>query len=496
MSSAQDLSRELNSSGLPPQSQPHLALKLNFLPLGEKRRVQLATPVTFADLHALATKLAPSTGSYVFKYVDPEDQTPTTLRIDDDIAEWLRLCNKEGATLLLDVVSESSAAPVPVGAVPESAPSNVVHDGVTCDDCGASPICGVRFKCLVRHDFDLCSACEGKSPQPFAMCKVSTPEQMPAALVVGLRDDPPAQRGRGGGGGGGWRRHGPPHVPFGLGHHGPPSHHAPPGPHPHPHPHHGAWAAGGGAAPPPFHHPHGPPPPPPPLAAQHLMARFVRDESFPDGSPVEKDTVFEKAWVVRNDGQVSWPAGTMLKFVSGDEMAVELPAVPTVAPGELVTLRVQLKTPPMCGRFVSYFRLTGPRGAPFGQRLWADVRSVESEADEEEHEAAAVAAAVAAAAQADEDDIARVEAEHAAGMTTPAPTAAPPAAAAPSPSPSPELAMMQSLLGGGAQADRFAPLLSAIASSSQQQGGLGSGEDIGRLVAGILHAAGRPSPST
>jgi len=37
-----------------------------------------------------------------------------------------------------------------------------VHRGVTCDSCGASPIVGVRFKCTVCPNFDLCKACEAK----------------------------------------------------------------------------------------------------------------------------------------------------------------------------------------------------------------------------------------------------------------------------------------------------------------------------------------------
>ena len=35
-----------------------------------------------------------------------------------------------------------------------------VHSNVTCDGCGASPIAGVRFKCMVCPDYDLCERCE------------------------------------------------------------------------------------------------------------------------------------------------------------------------------------------------------------------------------------------------------------------------------------------------------------------------------------------------
>ena len=36
------------------------------------------------------------------------------------------------------------------------------HEGVSCDICGSQPIVGVRFKCLVCKDYDLCSSCVKK----------------------------------------------------------------------------------------------------------------------------------------------------------------------------------------------------------------------------------------------------------------------------------------------------------------------------------------------
>ena len=37
-----------------------------------------------------------------------------------------------------------------------------VHDGVMCDGCQASPLIGVRYKCVQCPDYDLCAACESK----------------------------------------------------------------------------------------------------------------------------------------------------------------------------------------------------------------------------------------------------------------------------------------------------------------------------------------------
>jgi len=42
----------------------------------------------------------------------------------------------------------------------------VVHAGITCDGCQQSPIAGIRFKCKVCPDFDLCATCEAKNTHP------------------------------------------------------------------------------------------------------------------------------------------------------------------------------------------------------------------------------------------------------------------------------------------------------------------------------------------
>jgi hypothetical protein len=161
-----------------------------------------------------------------------------------------------------------------------------IHQNVSCDMCGIMPIVGMRFKCSVRNDFDLCEKCEKIEIQPFPMIKIYHPEQNPAGIFVALRDDRHERdhRGRGPGGGrlggrggrgpppprhggilGGWferprqdqdRVHGPgPHGPgpHGPGSHGPGSH----GPHhPPPFKHHGGppHKHHGGANPPPRGH--------------------------------------------------------------------------------------------------------------------------------------------------------------------------------------------------------------------------------------------------
>ena len=57
--------------------------------------------------------------------------------------------------------------PLPLPASPVSpAPVNGVHSGFSCDACRISPIIGPRFHCQSCPDYDLCAACEARSPSP------------------------------------------------------------------------------------------------------------------------------------------------------------------------------------------------------------------------------------------------------------------------------------------------------------------------------------------
>merc|ERR1719436_1500528 len=42
----------------------------------------------------------------------------------------------------------------------------VLHKGITCDICDEKPIIGVRYKCMVCPDFDMCQECKAKGTHP------------------------------------------------------------------------------------------------------------------------------------------------------------------------------------------------------------------------------------------------------------------------------------------------------------------------------------------
>lgn len=143
----------------------------------------------------------------------------------------------------------------------------IVHTGVTCDECGMSPIVGIRYKCAVRENYDLCEHCECAKAQPYPVVKITDPAQAPSALIYVFGDHqpnfPPAATANGSAGDFWQRGARPGYHSFGgpfPGH--PRPHHAHPFGHPFGHPNRG---------PPPHNHyahpfgsPRGPPPPPAP----------------------------------------------------------------------------------------------------------------------------------------------------------------------------------------------------------------------------------------
>lgn len=122
---------------------------------------------------------------------------------------------------------------------------------------------------------------------------------------------------------------------------------------------------------------------------EKLVAVFERD-TVVDGTVLPQNHVFEQTWVLRNAGEISWPAGCSVKFVGGDYMGHIDPNHParlhdlvsasestvcynSLAPGQEFSFTVLLRTPVREGKVISYWRLTTSDGHRFGHRLWCDV---------------------------------------------------------------------------------------------------------------------------
>jgi len=108
-----------------------------------------------------------------------------------------------------------------------------------------------------------------------------------------------------------------------------------------------------------------------------LACRFVEDITVDDGHEMTPGSPFVKIWRLRNSGNVAWPEGVTLCFVSGDSLSLfESIPVMSVAPGAEVDVSVDMTAPKEVGRYVSNWRLQSPSGVFFGHQVWADIMVV------------------------------------------------------------------------------------------------------------------------
>ncbi|KAH8670928.1 hypothetical protein BX600DRAFT_233648 [Xylariales sp. PMI_506] len=126
-----------------------------------------------------------------------------------------------------------------------------------------------------------------------------------------------------------------------------------------------------------------------PTEEPELVAVFKHD-TVEDGTIMPPNHTFEQTWVMRNDGDVAWPAGCSVKFVGGDYMGAIDPSHPAgihelvsasestvcytqLQPGQEFPFTVLMRTPEREGKVISYWRLTTADGIKFGHKLWCDV---------------------------------------------------------------------------------------------------------------------------
>jgi len=215
-----------------------------------------------------------------------------------------------------------------------------IHQSVACDGCGMNPIKGIRFKCSVCPDFDLCSKCESGSDH-------STQHPL---LKIRASIAPHPFGGRRGRRWGGWNRHhggshGGPSVGQGQGGSSTPCERA------------GNWRQGS--------------------ANKPYRAAFVTDVTLPDRSEVAPGQTLIKTWSINNCGAQSWPEPTVLLFLRGHRELIpgaqeEFP-VQSAKPNETVEVSAEIVTPSTPGRYTAFFRLADSERNMFGPRMWVDL---------------------------------------------------------------------------------------------------------------------------
>lgn len=97
-----------------------------------------------------------------------------------------------------------------------------------------------------------------------------------------------------------------------------------------------------------------------------MAARFLGDESIPDGTVLLPETNAVKTWRVANIGTCDWLEGTVLVPLTAPESFTPV-MIGTVKSGETVSISLPFVTPRTTGAFVAAFRLAAPDGTFFGQ---------------------------------------------------------------------------------------------------------------------------------
>ena len=97
-------------------------------------------------------------------------------------------------------------------------------------------------------------------------------------------------------------------------------------------------------------------------------AEFVKDVSFPDGSPIKPKQKFTKIWSLKNIGTCIWDADYAVVYVWGDQMkgASPQPIGESVEPGGVIQIAVDLVAPLNPGSYQGDWMLQDAEANRFG----------------------------------------------------------------------------------------------------------------------------------
>jgi uncharacterized protein YkwD len=118
-------------------------------------------------------------------------------------------------------------------------------------------------------------------------------------------------------------------------------------------------------------------PAPPEPAAKDCDEKvgFFGDVTVPDGTFFRQEERFTKTWKLRNEGTCKWGEGYTLVFSGGELLNAPLSiplaadsadAKSVIAPGEILTVSVDMAAPAQGGTYISRWLIQDPQGVRFG----------------------------------------------------------------------------------------------------------------------------------
>lgn len=106
----------------------------------------------------------------------------------------------------------------------------------------------------------------------------------------------------------------------------------------------------------------------------NYSAAFVADVTIPDDTVIPPGVWFSKTWRIINNGDCSWPVGTMWVFDGGSQLdAPDAANLPATDVGQMIDVTVRFQTPYTPGTYTSYWRIRLPNGAGIGDRFFTRI---------------------------------------------------------------------------------------------------------------------------
>jgi len=100
-------------------------------------------------------------------------------------------------------------------------------------------------------------------------------------------------------------------------------------------------------------------------------ARYVKDVTIPDNTPMDMGAAFTKTWIVQNNGDVAWGPGFHFVHVDGEPMTAQTKIpLPAAAPGQQVEISLNLTAAMKLGKQFSDWRFQDSNGKFFGEIIY------------------------------------------------------------------------------------------------------------------------------
>jgi hypothetical protein len=341
----------------------------------ENRRLSAESSISFHEISNLILSIFPSLRPRQFSlsWID-EEGDKITVSSDIELACAIQ-CQYLQKVVVLDVLEKFESLPQEITNKPlKFKCPPIFHSNVICDSCGQTPIVGIRYKCLLRDDYDLCQNCEKNQSDRYSslVLKITSPTQWNNYSQFQIAENKnllqsslmkPAEQCLS------WRQKSctnvfsPPKIKSSIS--SPTKYHTQ------------IWSK----------------------RSMKPCLKFIKDLSIPDGTKLLPNTLFQKKWLVRNDGNDCWPRGCNLHPAGGDWMLIHNPLpqgeeeavkeanhlhrmnvfpLPTIGVNEDYEIALQLKSPSKLGLYTAYFRAKTNEGQWFGHRIWVSILVVDN----------------------------------------------------------------------------------------------------------------------